>query len=35
MLDEEYCYKAINFDLDTKALQQYYLNHRGTLLPKP
>lgn len=24
MLDEEYCFKAINFDLDTKALQQYY-----------
>lgn len=24
MLDEEYCVKAINFDLDTKALQQYY-----------
>lgn len=23
MLDEEYCYKAINFDLDTKAMQQY------------
>lgn len=24
MLDEEKCFKAINFDLDTKALQQYY-----------
>lgn len=24
MLDEEHCRKAINFDLDTKALQQCY-----------
>ena len=24
MLDEEYCLKAINFDLNTKALKQYY-----------